>query len=292
MKKFILYFGVLLISTLASAQQFQGKAYYFSKTKVDLNFGNRQLSEDQKKMIAERMKSASERTFVLTFNKEASLYTEEEKLETTAGPGPGGGRFRAMMSGFTSNNYYKNNGEGIYHDQREFYGKNFLIVDSLQPIDWVLKNETKKIGNYTCFKAVTTKKVEEIMDWRSIRRKARQMREKSEGTMVADSMPDRKKPPKEIEIVAWYTPEIPISTGPGAYWGLPGLILEVQEGRTVLLCNKIVLNNNEMEPIKRPKKGKELSQEAYNVITQKKIEEMIDQFSTQRGGNFGRRGRN
>lgn len=292
MKKCILYLGVLLISILTSAQQFQGKAYYFSKTKADLNFDNRQLPEDQKKMITERMKSASEHTFVLTFNKEASLYTEQEKLETTTGAGPGGGKFRAMMSGFTSNNYYKNNGEGIYHDQREFYGKNFLIVDSLRQMDWVLIDETKKIGNYTCFKAVITKSVEKVMDWRSIRRKARQMREESKGTRIADSVTNRKKPPKEIEIVAWYTPEIPISTGPGAYWGLPGLILEVQEGRTVLLCNKIVLSNNEMEPIKRPKKGKELSQEAYNTITQKKIEEMIDQFSTQRGGNFGRRGRN
>ena len=33
--------------------------------------------------------------------------------------------------------------------------------------------------------------------------------------------------PKTIEVTAWYTPEIPINQGPADYWGLPGLILEV-----------------------------------------------------------------
>ncbi len=279
----------MLTALLTTAQDFQGKAYYFSKTGMDMDFGRRQMSEDQKKALADRMKSALEKTFILTFDKNAATYKEEAQLETT-----GGGRWGAMLSGFTSNNFYKNIKTREYYDQREFYGKNFLIRDSLSGYNWTLVNETKKIGKYTCFKATTTKKMSGIMDWRAMRRKARQIREENEKEGVNgsanESNGNRPEMPKEIEVTAWYTPEIPVNQGPGVYWGLPGLILEVQEGRTTLLCNKIVLNTKEKEEIKAPTKGKKVSQTEFDEITREKVEEMIEQFSTQRrGGSRGRR---
>ena len=36
---------------------------------------------------------------------------------------------------------------------QEFYGKRFLVKDKLVNIEWSLGTETKKIGNYTCYKA-------------------------------------------------------------------------------------------------------------------------------------------
>ncbi|AXT58002.1 GLPGLI family protein [Aquimarina sp. AD1] len=278
----------ILVTSLTIAQDFQGKAYYFSKTGMDMDFGRRQMSEDQKKAIADRMKSVMEKTFVLTFNKSAATYKEEAQLDASGG---GGGRWGAMLSGFTSNNYYKSIKDGQYYDQREFYGKNFLIKDSLAKYNWTLVNETKKIGNYTCFKATTTKKVNEVMDFRAMRRKAREQRDQrengSDDQANADNAPDMPEPLEEIEVTAWYTPEIPVNQGPGSYWGLPGLILEVQEGRTTLLCNKIVLNAEEKEEIKPPTKGKDVSQAEFDEITKKKVEEMIEQFSTQRRGRGG-----
>ncbi|WP_299214813.1 GLPGLI family protein [uncultured Aquimarina sp.] len=274
----------ILVTSLANAQDFQGKAYYFSKTGMDMDFGRRQMSEEQKKAIADRMKSALERTFILTFDKSAATYKEEAKLEITEE----GGRRGAMLSGITSNNSYKNIKTAEYYDQREFYGKNFLIKDSLVSYNWTLVNETKKIGNYTCFKATTTKKVSEIMDWRAMRRKARQQRDQREKSNVdqasTENTPDESEMPNEIEVIAWYTTEIPVNQGPGSYWGLPGLILEVQEGKTTLLCNKIVLNAEEKEEIKPPTKGKKVSQAEFDEITKKKVKEMIEQFSTQRRG--------
>jgi GLPGLI family protein len=38
----------------------------------------------------------------------------------------------------------------------------------------------------------------------------------------------------KVTITAWYTPEIPVSQGPEGYWGLPGLILEVNDGKTTI----------------------------------------------------------
>ena len=65
-----------------------------------------------------------------------------------------------------------------------------------------------------------------------------------DSTATKDIMDDIEVP-KEIEITAWYTPQIPINQGPGEYWGLPGLILEINADRTTILCSKIIMNPSE-----------------------------------------------
>ena len=89
--------------------------------------------------------------------------------------------------------------------------------------------------------------------------------------------------PKEITITAWYTPEIPVSQGPEGYWGLPGLILEVNDGKTTILCSKIVLNPKEKAEIKAPDNGKIVSQKEYDEIVIKKMDEMREMNQGQRG---------
>jgi hypothetical protein len=62
------------ISSQKPAQDFQGTAYYFSKTKMDLGRWGARMSEAQKKQIEARMKSQLEKTFVLNFNKAESFF--------------------------------------------------------------------------------------------------------------------------------------------------------------------------------------------------------------------------
>lgn len=93
---------------------------------------------------------------------------------------------------------------------------------------------------------------------------------------------------KEVEVVAWYTPEIPVNHGPGDYWGLPGLILEVNADQTQIVCTKLVLNSKEKVEIKSPSKGDEVTQEEYNKIRDKKMKEMREMYGGQRRGG-GRR---
>lgn len=266
----------IMFGTTVQAQDFQGKAYYFSKTTMDMdNWGRREMSEDMKKQMAERMKSMFEKTYVLTFNKSESIYKEDEKLEA---PGSGGG-FRMMMGSFTAGPQYKNVKEQTFLQQQEFFGKQFLITDSLQKLDWKLGSETKQIGQYLCMKATAIKKVD-AFDFRSMRRRGRKQQDNEtakDSTKAKDPM-DEIEVPKEIEITAWYTPQIPINQGPGEYWGLPGLILEVNADRTTILCSKIVMNPEEKTPIKKPQKGKEVTQEAYNDIIKKKLEEMQEMY--------------
>ena len=164
-KLLILFF---LGTSVLQAQDFQGVAYYQTKTTMDLdNWGRGQLSEQQKKQIMERMKSVLEKTYVLTFTQSESIYKEEEKLEA---PGQGGG-FRMMMGamGGSEDNLYKNIKDHQILQEQEFFGKQFLIKDSLPKLEWKMGTETKQIGQYTCFKAIATKKVEGEMTMKSKR---------------------------------------------------------------------------------------------------------------------------
>ena len=77
-KVLVLFF---LISGSLVAQEFQGQAIYQTKTTVDMSsFGGNQMSDQQKKLIADRMKSMLEKTYILNFNRSESTYKEEEKL--------------------------------------------------------------------------------------------------------------------------------------------------------------------------------------------------------------------
>ena len=92
--------------------------------------------------------------------------------------------------------------------------------------------------------------------------------------------------PKKITVTAWYTPQIPVSNGPGEYWGLPGLILEINEGRTTILCTEIVLNPSEKIEITKPTKGDKVTRKEYVSIITKKMEEMRQNFRIRGRGRF------
>ncbi len=270
---------VFLFSLAIGAQDFQGKAYYVSKTSVDMsNFGRPNMSEDQKKRMQERLKNMFEKTFVLTFNRSESIYKLDEKLEA---PNQGGGsRFGAIMSGAMDGIKYKNAKSKQLLSEHELFGKLFLIKDNLPELNWEMTGETKQIGGYTCFKATAIQTWKEF-DMASLRRP----RNEDESTLEDEAETEEEEP---IKIEAWYTMQIPVNQGPGDYWGLPGLILEVSAGKTTILCSKLVLNPEDKATIKAPSKGKEVTKEEYVDIATKKYLEMRKNFR-RRGGQRGTR---
>ena len=74
MKNYFFLLIIVLLSTPTAAQDFQGKAYYSSKTKINSDFGNN-ISPERKKRMMERMKASMEKTFELDFNSSASLFS-------------------------------------------------------------------------------------------------------------------------------------------------------------------------------------------------------------------------
>ena len=273
-----------LTSTVTSAQDFQGKAYYFSKTPMNLGAWGARLSEQQKKQIEDRLKNRLEKTYILTFNKEESIYKEDDKLDAISGATDTWG------NNFSPGPLYKNVKTNTFVQDQEFYGKQFLVKEELQPLEWKIGTETKQIGNYTCFKA-TCKRTDFDVSWWNFswdRLRNNYVENKSDSIKTADVAGLKSEPLKEdidmVEIEAWYTPMIPVSQGPDDYWGLPGLILEISVNNTTLLCSKIVMNPEEKIDIEAPYKGKEVTKKEYQEIISVKMQEMRDN----RGRNSGR----
>lgn len=299
MTKAYFTFAFLLTVLFANAQKdFQGMAVYESKTSTS-DFkarmeGNKDISPDMQKMIEERMKKMFEKTFILNFDKSASIYKEEEKLDATS---QGGGGMRMMMNSMSGGGgtFYKNVKDKSYTVDKEFMGKEFLVKDSLAKLDWKMESETRVIGGYNCYKATAVKQPSKS-DFRNFRPKKEDDKKTTAGKTddkdKKTNFMDELDLPKEITITAWYTPEIPVNQGPESYWGLPGLILEVNDGKTTILCSKVVLNSKDKVEIKAPTNGKVVSQSVYDETVMKKMQEMQEMNSGPgRGGMQMRMGR-
>jgi GLPGLI family protein len=261
----VLVFALTLIVFQASAQEFQGVATYKSKRKLD----STQVNSEMHQQMMEMLKKQFEKTYNLSFNKEESIYKEEEAL---APPQPSGMEI-VMINTAGADILYKNTKDQRYTNQNDVFGKIFLIKDQLKSIDWKLESETKNIGDYSCFKAITTRE--------QVKRRVGGISVNREKDLDAE---EEKTPEMEtITITAWYTPQIPVSTGPGNYHGLPGLILEVNDGFETVICNKIVLNPKDEVDISEPKKGKVVKQAEFDEIMEKKMKEMREQRNSKRG---------
>ncbi|CAM1334472.1 GLPGLI family protein [Tenacibaculum aestuariivivum] len=141
--------------------------------------------------------------------------------------------------------YY--NDENNILSEKNTFGEDFLITD--EPLKWELKNETKKIGIYLCYKAT------------AIERKLKK------GKM------------KEYPVIAWYCPEINASFGPVGLAGLPGLILEVNKGRLRYTATKINLNPKKNIKITKITKGKKVTRKEMNQM----LDEAMGNFKKNKG---------
>lgn len=255
-------------------QEFQGKAYYFSKSTLELGNWGARMSEAQKKQIAARLQNRLEKTYILNFNKAESVFYEDEKLDAMSGATDSWGK------NFSPGRQYKNVKANSQIQNQEFYGKKFLVKDQLQPIVWKMGSETKQIGNYSCFKATATIPTNELtwynFSWDRLRNTAE---EQTDSTVVKPEAIEIKM----TEVEAWYTPQIPVSHGPLEYWGLPGLILEVSADNTTMLCSKLILNPEETIEIEAPDKGKEVTKSEYQAIITEKMKEFRDNRGRSRG---------
>ena len=80
---------------------------------------------------------------------------------------------------------------------------------------------------------------------------------------------------------------MPVSNGPDNYQGLPGLILEVNDGKTTIVCTEIILNPSQKITIEEPKKGKVVSQKKFIKIEKQKSDELMEKFKGRNGVDLG-----
>lgn len=268
MKKFLV---LLFVASLSYSQEFQGRAYYFSKTifSADLKEENSESKKQDpafEKALQEALKEASEKSYLLTFNKSECIYEQEQQLEK---PKAASGEMQISVSISSSEGRkYINAKNKTSSIEDAILGKEFIIVENIEKPDWKLVDESKKIGDYTCFKAKLTIPVSDKQ-----KKEYEEFLKKEEIKSLLFKMEE----PKEKIITAWYTPEIPVGFGPNNYWGLPGLILEINEPETIILCSKVVLNTKEKATIKIPNKGQKVSQKEFDAIQKKKFDSTKDE---------------
>jgi GLPGLI family protein len=221
------------------------------------------MAPEQMAQIQASLKKQMEQNYTLSFTQTESIWKQDASL----GSGPatassGGAVFMVASSGEGSTLYI--NVTGNYLQEQEMMGKEYLIKDKAEPFEWELSEETKKIGNYTAQKASFTK----IVDSRQF----------STGMTEMENVKDT------IQVTVWFTPEIPVSHGPEYYFGLPGLILEVQNQGRTLICEKIELNPS-ADPvvIERPSKGKEMTQAEFRVVQEEGMKQMMNRYQGKPG---------
>lgn len=168
-------------------------------------------NENTKSLYLEAIEGAKYLKFNLTCNKNISKFSLEEYLETDLNKT----RISLIFTELKKKLYTVNDTIYYNNDIGLFEANKFLIIEP-QIKNWTLTTETKKINNYTCYKATT--------EYVVVNPKGRFVH----------------------PIIAWYCPEIPIPSGPNGYGGLPGLILEIQIKKTLLGATKIVKTDEEI----------------------------------------------
>jgi len=209
------------------------------------------FTDEQKAAIKKQQDAVSAKKYVLEFNKNHSLFTEDIKLSLlpTRPMRTGGGMDLVNSPG----NFYKDLITKRYVNQKDLFGRKFIIQDELKTINWQKTDEVKTIGKYVCFKA--TAQISNTNKY------------------------DDDNQGETITVVAWYTLDIPVAQGPGMYWGLPGLILEVQSEDVVYLCSKIELSQTDDIVIKAPKAGKKISNKKFDNLFAQKLQDLKDRHA-------------
>lgn len=210
--------------------QKQSGTIYYKKKVKAKEFKNKSNS-NMHSMIVE---ASSKVVFKLQFKNTITLFQKEKKVF--------GDRKTEVLSKLGSAGFdgktYINHKDSLLLAQRHVGGETFLVNYPYPYVSWTLVNETKKIGRYECYMAIGSYK--------------------------------NKKSDKAKKVTAWYAPGISLPYGPHFYSGLPGLIIQLDEGYNIFNLEKITFDSNQSE-IKKPQKGIKITSNQYH----KKVREML-----------------
>ena len=200
MKRIKYFTVILLLSSLGSnAQNFISKANieFEVKTNIKKTIGSSSWAE----MLKDQMPNFRTGYYNFTFADNKSIYkfnhwSEKEKMPEW---------FRKSEE---DNSWYFDHTAGKYNMQKNVFGSNFIVNDSIQHIEWKLSNENRMIAGFNCRKAIG-----KIMD--------------------------------SVYVFAFFSEEIMISGGPCSISGLPGMVLGLTIPRlyTSWIATKVMLDN-------------------------------------------------
>ena len=242
MKNVFAFFLIAILPLCLSAQK-EGRVKYKEITKLDIQVPEGSgLTQEQFEAMVPSEQTAKK---VLHFNQQASLYEDD------AGNTSEGDQEFDMQDGNTTIRIrtISANGEAkVYHqltdhallEQASFLGRTFLIESNAKDRKWKLTGATKDVAGYPCQQA----------------------------TLNEDD--------RTIEV--WFTPALPIPTGPDGFINLPGLVLEAliigENSERKIVAQEVSFEKPEKSLISPPKKGKKVTKAEYDQIVEEKTKEM------------------
>jgi len=128
---------------------------------------------------------------------------------------------------------YRDFEKNTEHDIIEMLGKTYIVDDSLSAPDWKIKNDLKEVAGHVCMNAY----------W--------------EDTL------------KKQQVRVWFALDMPHSAGPERFYGLPGLILEVDvnNGGMLITADKIEMRPLTTElALPKKNKGKKVTEAQYRAV--------------------------
>jgi len=129
------------------------------------------------------------------------------------------------------------------YDGITMLGKTYLVHDSIVPPVWKILNDMKEVSGHICMNA-----------------------------SLNDTI-------RKQNTIAWFALDMPVSTGPERFIGLPGIILEVDvnNGALIMTADKIDLKPLTSElSVPQKIKGKKINMPEYSRLIEKQIKERKD----------------
>jgi GLPGLI family protein len=122
--------------------------------------------------------------------------------------------------------------------QRDIFEQTYLLQDSLRHFEWRITDEKREIAGFDCRKAVTR---------------------------ICDS----------VYVVAFYTDQIPVSSGPESFGNLPGMILGLAVPRLSItwFATRVELITPTAQLLQPALKGKKTNWVKYNADLQKAMKD-------------------
>ena len=227
MKSFLSWI-LLFFSTIVFTQQLSGKVTYvvsmipIPDKKIDSLLSTKKSKNDiANEWVKNMFKNTPNVNTYLEFANGESIYYIEEKMDI-------GGKSTLNINRISAggdDKVYKNTSTKEYLQE---YKREHLLIEKKEK-KWKVTQESKKIGEYVCFKAI-----------------------------------DIASTNTKMKPIVWFTPQIPVSFGPLDFNGLPGLVIRVEmAGGRTFSASKIVLNPNEKMEIIKPTKGKRISEAQF-----------------------------
>lgn len=240
MKK-ILWFVMYILSCPSLFSQTKGKIEFRETMKMMMITEDSDVQGD----LAEHFPKELNLHKILYYTPELSLYTsdktkEQDSREVRVDQDNDGPRM-IMKIDEPEEEVYCDIKNRNRVEKRDLFGRQFLVESSFDQMEWKLTGNQKRILDYPCQEAI-----------------------------LKDSL---------IDLKVWFSPAIPVSSGPNGMCNLPGMILEAirDDGKQVITATKISQEDFDESLIRKPSGGKKMNKADFNKLVQEKRKEMEDE---------------